>query len=420
MLNTGDTAWLLISAALVLLMTPGVAFFYSGLVSTRSAVNTISMCFICCAVVPLVWTLIGYSLVFSTNNQWIGGLEWAGLHGLANTVKGTTPAYAFMAFQMMFAVISPALIAGSVVGRMRFKTYVVFVALWSLFIYNPIAHWVWGPDGWIALYGALDFAGGTVVHINAGFAALVAAIVLGPRLASLTAAPEFSDSNAPHNVPFVILGTSLLWFGWYGFNAGSALAANELASLSFVTTTLATCASILTWISLNWMRKIPPSSVGIAVAAVVGLVTITPAAGYVTPMSSIVIGIVGALVCYLFMTHRPTIFKRIDDTLDVFTCHGLAGVAGALLTGIFASKEVNPAGNNGWFYGNPQLFWKQIIAVVAVIATTVIGTAIILYLLKKFMKIRPSAAEERLGIDLAEHAESAYSRRIKRNKEGQK
>lgn len=416
MLNTGDTAWLLISAALVLLMTPGVAFFYSGLVSTRSAVNTISMCFICCAVVPIIWTIAGYSLVFSPYNSFIGGLEWVGLNEIENTIKGSTPGYAYMVFQMMFAVISPALIAGALVGRMRFKSYVLFVALWSLFIYTPIAHWVWGPDGWIATYGALDFAGGTVVHINAGFAALIAAMLLGPRLSSLATSPEFSDSGEPHNVPFVILGASLLWFGWYGFNAGSALAANELASLSFVTTTLATCASILTWMVLNWLRKIPASSVGIAVSAVVGLVTITPAAGYVTPICSILIGVIGAVVCYFSMVYRPIFLKKVDDTLDVFICHGMAGVTGALLTGIFANKAVNEAGANGLLYGNPNLLIKQTVAVIAVIITTCCGTALILFLLKIFMGIRPTVEEERLGIDLAEHAESAYSRPKKKIK----
>lgn len=407
-MNSGDTAWVLISTALVLLMTPGVAFFYSGLVSNRSAVNTISMCFICCAVIPILWVLIGFSLVFSPGNHFIGSFHWAGLTGLEKATHDTIPTYAFIAFQMMFAVIAPALIAGAIVGRAKFKPFVIFIALWSLFVYVPVAHWVWGPDGWIAALGAIDFAGGTVVHINAGFAALTAAIVLGPRLPAHKDSSDFLSGEVPHNIPFVILGASLLWFGWYGFNAGSALAANEIACLAFVTTTLAASASIFTWTLLNWIRGVPASAVGTATSAVVGLVSITPAAGYVTPMSSLLIGMIGAIICYFFVVHRLKILRKIDDTLDVFICHGIAGVTGALMTGILATKAVNKTGADGLIYGNFHLFLMQLVAVIAVIATSTIGAAVILYLLKRFMEIRPKPEEEQLGMDLIEHAESAY------------
>ncbi len=408
MLSTGNTAWVLISSALVLLMTPGVAFFYSGLVSNRSAINTISMCFICCAVVPIVWVIAGYSLAFSAGNGLIGSFQWLGLRGLEQQMHGTIPAYAFMVFQMMFAVIAPALISGAIVGRARFKFYVFFVALWSLFVYVPVAHWVWGPEGWIAAMGAIDFAGGAVVHINAGFAALTAAIVLGPRLHHKDV-PGFLSVTTPHNIPFVVLGASLLWFGWYGFNAGSALAADNLASLAFVTTTLATSASILTWTIISWCRGTSVSAVGTSTAAVIGLVAITPAAGYVTPMSSILIGIAGAVICYIFVNFRLPILRKIDDTLDVFICHGVAGVVGALLTGVFATKAVNAAGANGLLAGNPHLLWVQLVSVAAVIAMSIIGTAIILLFLRSFMDMRPTPEEEQLGMDVLEHAETAYN-----------
>lgn len=406
MINSGDTAWLLMSAALVLLMTPGVAFFYSGLVASRNVINTINMSFICLAVIPLIWAIIGFSLVFSPGNAFIGGLKWVGLEGMANTMNGSAsvPEYAFMSFQMMFAVITPALISGAIVGRMKFKPYVLFVALWSLLVYVPIAHWVWGPGGWLAKLGVLDFAGGTVVHMNAGFAALVAAMILGPRVHK-----KLELTEPPHNVPLVVLGASLLWFGWYGFNAGSAIAAGELASLTTVTTTLAASASIITWTILNWIRGNLSSAVSKSTAAVVGLVAITPAAGYVTPMGAIAIGILAAAFCYMAIAYRDKWLRNIDDTLDVFICHGLGGLIGALLTGVFASKAINAAGENGLFYGNPGQLWTQILGVSATMLMTLVGTAVILFLMKLFMHIRPTEAEEQLGIDVAEHGESAYN-----------
>ena len=332
------------------------------------------------------------------------GLE--GVSITSNHTSGNIPQYAYIAFQMMFAVIAPAIISGAIVGRMKFKAYVLFTILWSLLIYSPIAHWVWSPDGWIAKLGAIDFAGGTVVHINAGFAALVAAIILGPRLA----AKDQIDHEIPHNIPFVILGSSLLWFGWYGFNAGSALAANHLASLTFVTTTLAASASIFTWTLLSWLRGHPSSAIGKACCTVIGLVAITPAAGYVTPMGSLLIGCMGAIVCYFTMSNRNKLLKKVDDTLDVFICHGMGGVIGAIMTGLLATKTVNPAGVDGLFYGNPSLLAYQLIAVGATILTTMIGTALILYFLKATIQVRPSPEEAIKGIDIAEHGERAYER----------
>jgi ammonium transporter, Amt family len=408
MFNHGDAAWLLMSAALVLLMTPGVAFFYSGLVSTRNVINTINMSFICLAVVPILWALIGFSLTFAPRNAFIGGFQWAWLRGLEFTsanAAAPVPEFAFAAFHMMFAVIAPALISGAIVGRMRFKAYVFFIFFWSLLIYTPIAHWVWGPKGWIGALGAIDFAGGTVVHINAGFAALVAAMILGPRLQQ-----KQEDSDTPHNIPFVILGSSLLWFGWYGFNAGSALTANGLASLAFVNTSLSPASSIITWTILCWLRGHPSSAIGKACSAVIGLVAITPAAGFVNPPASLMIGCISAIICYFSMSYRYKILKKIDDTLDVFICHGVSGVMGAILTGFFATKSVNPTGADGFFYGNPQLVVKQLIAVVVTILVSMIGTAIILYILKFFIHIRAKPQEEREGIDIVEHGESAYTR----------
>lgn len=406
MLNSGDTSWLLVSSALVLLMTPGVAFFYSGLVASRNVINTINMSFICLAVVPIIWALGGFSLAFSEGNAFIGGTKWLGLEGMLHTVNASAavPEYAFMGFQMMFAVITPALISGAIVGRMKFKPYVIFVALWSLLVYTPVAHWVWGPGGWLVNMGALDFAGGTVVHMNAGFAALVAAIILGPRVKE-----NHHIVEPPHNVPFVVLGASLLWFGWYGFNAGSAFAAGDLASIAFVTTTLAASASILTWTMLNWFRGYPSSAVSKSTAAVVGLVAITPAAGYVTPMGAMGIGIISAIICHLAIAYREKWLRKVDDTLDVFICHGIGGLSGAILTGVFASKAVNEAGADGLLYGNYGQLINQIIAVSATVMMSVVGTAVLLLVMKLFMQIRPSAEEQQLGIDVAEHGESAYA-----------
>lgn len=402
-MNHGDVAWMLISCGLVMLMTPGLAFFYSGLVPERNALNTIKMSFICLAVIPLLWAFIEYSLVFSNYNQWIGGFGNIGLKNLSGMVSSNPelPQSIFMLFQMMFAVITPALISGAVVGRMKFSAYFLFVILWSLLVYVPLAHWVWGPDGFLALLGAIDFAGGMVVHISAGFSALVAALILGPRIQS-------SDHiNKPHNIPFVVLGASLLWFGWFGFNAGSALTADNVAINAAITTMLATSSAVTVWTLLSWIRDTRPSTVGASVAAVVGLVAITPASGFVTPLGAILIGgITAILIQYTLLFLKK--FKKIDDATDVYACHGIAGVIGSLLTGVFATITVNPAGKNGLLAGNYMLFFTQCIAVLVAIAIAVIGTALILFVLKKLMNIRTSPEEEIQGIDIVEHGERAY------------
>jgi Amt family ammonium transporter len=405
MLNSGDTAWMIISSALVLLMTPGLAFFYGGLVRDTDVINTIKMSFISLAVIALEWAALGYSMAFAPGTSLLGGLAWVWLSGVGEAPNAeyaaTVPHLAFMTFQMMFAIITPALISGAVVGRMRFRVYMVFILLWGLVVYNPIAHWVWGDGGWLRELGALDFAGGAVVHISAGVSALVAALILGP---GHTPKPEH---EGPHNVPFVILGASLLWFGWFGFNAGSALTAGGLASLAFVTTNLSAAAAVVTWVLLESALKNQTSGVGAAVAAVVGLVAITPAAGFVTPMASVAIGSVAALVCYatLHLLGRT----RLDDRLDVFACHGVGGIVGALLTGVFATKSVNPAGTDGLLYGNAKLLAVQLASVAATAGLAALGTATILLTLRWLMGLRPAHLGEAWGMDAVEHGEVAYA-----------
>lgn len=415
-MNSGDTAWLLMSCAMVLLMTPGLAFFYAGLVPERAVLNTMKMSFIAMGVIAIEWAVVGYSMAFSPSTGLVGGLEWLGLAGVtakpSEAYASTVPHLVFMAFQMMFAVITPALISGAVVGRMKFKPYVLFILLWAVLIYNPLAHWVWG-GGWIGAMGALDFAGGTVVHISAGVSAFVAALIVGPRTGAGPDPVEVTGSGhqGPHNVPFVLLGTGLLWFGWFGFNAGSSLAADGVAATAFVNTMLAASMAIVTCLVLDVFRVGKTSAVGMAVGAVVGLVAITPAAGFVTPMAAIMIGGIAAAVSYYAMIA----LKRfgVDDTLDVFACHGMGGIVGALLTGVFATTEVNSAGANGLLYGNPGLLVTQLISVVAAAALAAVGTAAILYTLKTFMSLRVSAEEEAFGLDLAEHGEVGYARELK-------
>ncbi|MCG8432945.1 MAG: ammonium transporter [Gammaproteobacteria bacterium] len=404
-MDASDTAWILISIALVLLMTPGLAFFYGGLVRDKQVLNTIKMSFVALGVISVEWALIGYSLAFAPGSAWLGGLGWLGLAGVdaqpQPLYSDTLPHLLFMAFQMMFAVITPALISGAVVGRMKFKAYLLFILFWGLVIYNPIAHWVWGPGGWIGEIGALDFAGGTVVHISAGVSALVAAIVLGPR-------KQLSNSsNRPHNVPFVVLGASLLWFGWFGFNAGSALAADGIAALACVTTMLGAASAVVTWIILEMLQAGKTSASGAAIAAVVGLVAITPAAGFVTPLAALAIGAAGSTASYL--TIKAIKRTGLDDTLDVFACHGIAGIVGSLLTGVFATTSVNPGGADGLLYGNAYLLVPQLISVVAAGLYAAVGTGIILLILDKVVGLRADETAETDGIDLVEHAENAYS-----------
>lgn len=403
-MSEGNTAWILICAAMVLLMTPGLAFFYGGLVREQQVVNTMKMCFIALGVIAVEWALVGYSLAFAPGSAWLGGQAWVGLVGVTGAVEtlysDSVPHLAFMAFQMMFAIITPALMAGAVVGRMKFKAYVVFILLWGLLVYNPIAHWVWGPGGWIGALGALDFAGGAVVHVSAGVSALVAALMLGPG--------RGAGGVAPHNVPFVVLGASLLWFGWFGFNAGSALAADGLAALAFVTTMLATAAAVVTWVAVDMVRTDKPSASGAAIAAVVGLVAITPGAGFVAPGAAIVIGAVAALASYGAIAWLCR--TGLDDTLDVFACHGIGGIVGSLLTGVFASTLVTPAGADGLLAGNPSLLGVQAISVAVVAGYSGIVTWLLLAALRWSMGLRAPDQAGQYGIDLTEHAEYAYNR----------
>jgi len=403
-ISSGDTAWLLVSTALVFLMTPGLAFFYGGLVSRRHVLNTLMMTVGALCVAAIMWVLVGYSLAFVPGGALVGGLAWAGFQGVGDAPQAdyaaTVPHLAFAAFQGMFAVITPALIAGAVVGRMDFRAFLMFVALWCLGVYAPVAHWVWGVGGWIRASGALDFAGGTVVHITAGCAALVAAALVGART-DVKRSPL-----RPHNVPFVLLGAGLLWFGWFGFNAGSALTAGGLASLALVTTHLSAAAAVLVWLAIEVWRTGKATAVGAATAAVVGLVGITPAAGFVSPLAAMVIGGVTSAVCYVAIQWRSRL--SLDDTLDVFACHGVGGMCGALLTGIFARQSLNEAGANGLLAGNPKLLLTQLMAVAATLAYTLVVTFVLLKLVGLIVPLRLSPAQEREGIDRSVHGEAAY------------
>ncbi|MDQ2930883.1 MAG: ammonium transporter [Gemmatimonadota bacterium] len=403
-MSAGDTAWVLVSAALVMLMVPGLAFFYGGLVRRKSSLNTLMMSMAALGVISVQWVVLGYSLAFSPESSLIGGFAWAGLRVVgasANpTYAATIPHLAFAAFEMMFAAITIALVSGAVVERMKFSAYLLFAVLWSTLIYDPLAHWVWGDGGWLHTLGALDFAGGTVVHISAGISALVAALMLGKRR-------DFGRAPlVPHNVPFTVLGAGLLWFGWFGFNAGSALAANGVAANAFVTTHTAAAAALTMWMVLDLLRNGHCTAVGAATGAVVGLVAITPAAGYVTPSAAIAIGVIAATASFSAMQMRAR--TQLDDALDVFACHGVAGIFGALLTGIFATKSVNAGGGDGLLAGNPHQLTVQILAVLATVLLAGIGTVILLSVVKAFGGLRISLADEIAGIDVAEHGEQAY------------
>ncbi len=394
-LNSGDTAWMLISAALVLLMTPGLAFFYGGLTRTQSVLNTMMMSIVSIGVVGILWTLVGYTIAFGEGgNALIGGFGHLGLAGLANQLTGTIPTYVFASFQAMFAIIALALISGAVVERMRFGAFVLFGALWSLLIYAPLAHWVWNSDGWLFKMGALDFAGGTVIHISAGISALVAAFVLGPRIGF----PK--NAHVPHNVPLVLLGAGLLWFGWMGFNAGSATAANQQAGLAFITTLIAPAAAMLTWLLWESSGDGKPTAVGAATGLVVGLVAITPACAFVSPMASIVVGVLGASASYLAVQAKHRM--GADDSLDVFACHGVAGIVGALLTGALAFTT-----GSGKAWGAQMLV--QLISVMTSLVWAGVGSFILLKLVAAIMPLRVPASQEIAGIDISAHSEQGYS-----------
>jgi Amt family ammonium transporter len=398
-MSEGAIAWMLVATALVLLMTPALGFFYGGLVRSKNVLNTLMMSFGAVSVVGLAWALLGYSLAFSAGWPLVGGLSHALLRGVNLEASGEIPHVLFMAFQGTFAVITAALISGALVERMRYGPYLAFLGLWAIAIYAPIAHWVWG-GGWLADLGALDFAGGTVVHINAGIAAVVAALVLGRRR------DYGRQAILPHNIPFVLLGAMLLWLGWFGFNAGSALGANEIAGLAFANTMLAPMATALVWMILDLVRSGKATAVGLATAIVVGLVAITPAAGFVSPLSAIVLGALAAFPSYFALLWRAR--TRLDDSLDVFAAHGVGGLTGALLTGVFAQESWNGVAN-GLLFGNPLQLLIQAVAVLAVVAYSAAGTFLILRAIALVTSLRVADAAERAGLDVTQHGEQAYT-----------
>ncbi len=396
--NPADTAWMLIATALVLLMTPALAFFYGGLVRSKNALNTMMMSFVSMGFVGVLWALLGYSLAFGTGGPWVGDLSRAFLRGVGLEAQGTIPHALFMAYQGTFAIITAALISGAIVERMRFSAYVTFISLWALLVYSPVAHWVWG-GGWLAKWGALDFAGGTVVHVNAAIAALVAAVLLGRRV------DYPSASLLPHNIPFTLLGSGLLWFGWFGFNAGSALAASPIAGLAFVTTMLAPAATLVVWTFLDLLRSGRPTAVGAATAIVVGLVAITPAAGFISPMSAVALGAIAAVPSYLALMIR--VKTSLDDSLDVVAAHGVGGTVGALLTGVFAQKSLNGIAD-GALFGNPFQLVIQAGAILAVLAYSGVASFILLKVIGLAIPLRASDSDESAGLDVSLHGEEAY------------
>ena len=404
-INSGDTAWLLVSTALVMLMTPGLALFYGGMVRRKNVLGTIMQSFIALGVISIIWVLWGYSLAFGPDvGHFIGSLSWVGLHDVGLTpdpdYAATVPHQAYMIFQMMFAVITPALITGAFAERFKFKTYLVFLVLWSTFVYAPIAHWVWGTGGWIKELGALDFAGGLVVHISSGTAALVAAILVGKRKVHI------DEITKPNNLTMTLTGAALLWFGWFGFNAGSALISGSLSTSAFVSTHIAAASATMAWLITEWLHRGQPTVLGAASGAVAGLVAITPAAGYVGPMAALLIGMGVGVLCYFAVGVKSKL--GYDDSLDV-GIHGVGGSFGALMVGLFASKAINPAGSNGLFYGNLHLIGVQALSVAAAIIYSFAVTWIILKVLDKIMGLRVNGDDELDGLDISQHGESGYS-----------
>jgi ammonium transporter, Amt family len=406
-IDKGDTAWMLTSSALVLLMTaPGLALFYGGMVRQKNALGTLMHSFIIMALISIQWVLWGYSLAFGPDRGGIiGGLDWIGLRGVGvepfDVYSKTIPHQAFMLFQMMFAIITPALITGAFAERKKFSAFLLFTVLWATIVYDPLAHWVWGDGGWLKKLGALDFAGGTVVHISSGVSALVCAIVLGRRKG------YGHQPMQPHNLPMTVMGAALLWFGWFGFNAGSALEANGLAVSAFTATNTAAAAAALGWMFTEWSMRGKPTVLGAASGAVAGLVAITPASGYVGPISSIVIGLVAGALCYTACNLKSKL--GYDDSLDVVGVHGIGGTWGALATGLFASKAVNEGGENGLFFGNPGQLWTQIVAVLATYVLAIVATFVILKVVDALVGLRVTEEDEVAGLDLSQHSETAYA-----------
>lgn len=404
-LVSGDVAWVIAATALVMLMTPALGFFYGGLVGRKNLISLLAQCMAIFSIISLIWALWGYSITFGPSVYGvIGSLTKAGLNGVGaapnSLYSSTIPELLYFAFQMKFAAITPALIIGAFAGRARLKPLLVFVVAWVTFVYAPIASWIWNPGGWLHALGVVDFAGGLVVHTSAGVSAVAAALVLGRR------SPAELHQARPNNVPYVILGTALLWFGWFGFNAGSALAADGVAVNALVVTNLAAAAAGVTWMLVEWWQKGQPSAVGMCVGSVCGLAAVTPASGYVGPLGSLVIGVVAGVVCYLVANLRAR--TQLDDSLDVFACHGAGGMWGTLATGLFASSLVNPNGPNGLFFGNPHQAIVQLFAIAVVAAFSFVGSYLILRVINAFMPFRASPDAERAGLDLVDFGETAY------------
>jgi ammonium transporter, Amt family len=403
-IDTGDTAWVITATALVMIMTPALGFFYGGLVGRKNLVATIVQCLMIFSVVSLVWALWGYSMAFGpAYHGFIGNLSD---FALMNVGAAPNPAYSinipqllYFAFQLKFAAITPALIIGAFAGRVRLKSLLVFIVLWTSLIYVPIAMWIWNPGGWLHMFGVIDFAGGLVVHTSAGVSAVAAALVIGRG-------KDFGKEARPNNVPYVILGTALLWFGWFGFNGGSALAANSVAVTALVNTNLAAAASGVVWMLLDWIRKGRPSAVGMAVGAVCGLAAVTPASGYVGPDAAMLIGVVAGILCNYIASWRAR--TRLDDSLDVFACHGAGGMWGTIATGLFASTAINAAGPNGLFFGNAHLALVQLVGVAVVASFAFVGSYVLLRAINIFLPLRVKPEEEDAGLDLSEFGEAAY------------
>ncbi|PVX25059.1 MAG: ammonia channel protein [Candidatus Bathyarchaeum sp.] len=408
----GDIAWISTATALVMLMTPALGFFYAGLVRKKNLVSTLVQCLIIFAVSSIVWTLWGYSLTFGTSiNGFIGDLSLAGLNNIGiNTISPYAtqiPELLFFAFQLKFAAITPALIIGAFAERIKFRSLLIFTVLWSTFIYSPVAHWVWNVNGWLNFLGAVDFAGGIVIHVTAGFSALAAALVIGRRKVLTKQEPNNCNCNEQKacNIPYVILGASLLWFGWFGFNAGSALEANALSVSALVATNLAAAAAATSWMIVDWIKKGKPSAIGISVGAVCGLVAVTPASGYVSVTSAMIIGLAAGVISN-FVANWRLAKTRIDDSLDVFACHGISGVWGSIATGLFATTMVNNV--DGLFYGNSALLIAQVLSVVIVAAYSFFGSLVLLKVINVFSPLRVSSEEEAKGLDISQHGEEAY------------
>jgi Amt family ammonium transporter len=403
-INMGDTVFLFLATVMVMLMTPGLALFYGGMVKSKNVLSTTMHSYTAMAIVSIQWILIGYSLSFGPDwNGFIGNLDWALLKDVTFTpnedYSATLPHNLFMMFQLMFAILTPALISGAFAERMKFSAFVVFILAWTTLVYDPVAHWVWGVGGWLRELGALDFAGGNVVHITSGVSGLVLAIYLGKR--------KDAHSSAPHHLPFTVLGAGLLWFGWFGFNVGSALTLNEVAITAFINTNTAAAMAAIGWVVCEWIFTKKPTVLGAVSGAVSGLVAITPACGFVTPLSSIIIGLLGGAICYFAVFYM----KRklgYDDALDAFGCHGVGGTWGGIATGLFATTSVNEAGANGLFYGNAALLGKQAIAIGATYVFAAVATFLIIKGISLFMSVRANEEEEALGLDIALHGEKAY------------